>query len=60
MNRDADKWKDMDGNELFTPIEKQIRRQIWGSCCIADKLSAVWLGARRSIQFMTLYDWLPS
>ncbi|EKM48188.1 uncharacterized protein PHACADRAFT_214916 [Phanerochaete carnosa HHB-10118-sp] len=44
MNRDADKWKDDRGNDIFTPVEKQIRRQIWSSCCIADKLSAIWLG----------------
>ena len=37
MNRDADKWKDGRGNDLFTPVEKQIRKQIWWSCCIADK-----------------------
>ncbi|EKM48015.1 uncharacterized protein PHACADRAFT_214992 [Phanerochaete carnosa HHB-10118-sp] len=37
MNRDADKWKDDRGNDIFTPVEKQIRRQIWSSCCIADK-----------------------
>ena len=39
MNRDADKWKDVDGRDLFTPVEKQIRKQIWGACCVADKLS---------------------
>ncbi|KIP10141.1 hypothetical protein PHLGIDRAFT_11523 [Phlebiopsis gigantea 11061_1 CR5-6] len=44
MNRDADGWKDGCGNDLFTPVEKQIRRQIWWSCCIADKLSSTWLG----------------
>lgn len=44
MNRDADKWKDGQGNDIFTPVEKQIRRQIWWACCIADKCSAVWLG----------------
>ena len=37
MNRDSDKWKDGRGNDIFTPVEKQIRRQIWWSCCIADK-----------------------
>ncbi|KAI0697535.1 fungal-specific transcription factor domain-containing protein [Cytidiella melzeri] len=44
MNRDADNWKDASGHDLFTAIEKQTRRQIWWSCCIADKMSAVWLG----------------
>ncbi|OBZ79157.1 Nitrogen assimilation transcription factor nirA [Grifola frondosa] len=43
MNRDADRW--MDGaNELFSPVEKQIRKHIWWSCCTADKFSAIWLG----------------
>ena len=37
MNRDADRWRDADGRELFGPIERQIRKQIWWSCCLADK-----------------------
>ncbi|KAF7793390.1 hypothetical protein EIP86_004502 [Pleurotus ostreatoroseus] len=37
MNRDADGWKDSHGNDLFNPIEKQTRKQIWWSCCTADK-----------------------
>lgn len=37
MNRDSDGWKDAQGRDIFTPVEKQIRRQIWWSCCIADK-----------------------
>ncbi|KAL4241803.1 Transcriptional Regulatory Element [Abortiporus biennis] len=44
MNRDADQWKNASGQHLFSPAERQIRKQIWWSCCIADKLSAVWLG----------------
>jgi len=43
MNRNADRWSDR-GKELFTPVEKQIRKQLWWSCCITDKLSAMWMG----------------
>ncbi|KAI1788821.1 fungal-specific transcription factor domain-containing protein [Ganoderma leucocontextum] len=44
MNRNADNWT-IDGKQpLFTEVEKQIRKHIWWSCCISDKLSAVWLG----------------
>ncbi|OCH86052.1 hypothetical protein OBBRIDRAFT_761980 [Obba rivulosa] len=43
MNRNADNWTNED-RELFSPIEKQIRKQMWWSCCITDKLSAIWLG----------------
>lgn len=43
MNRNADNWKDR-GRDIFTPVEKQLRKQIWWSCCITDKLSAMWMG----------------
>ncbi|TFK94392.1 hypothetical protein K466DRAFT_476476 [Polyporus arcularius HHB13444] len=44
MNRNADNWT-IDGTRpIFTDVEKQIRKHIWWSCCISDKLSAVWLG----------------
>ncbi|KAI8994086.1 fungal-specific transcription factor domain-containing protein [Trametes punicea] len=43
MNRDPDKWTH-DGRELFTEKEKEIRKRIWWSCCIADKFSALSLG----------------
>ncbi|EMD41895.1 hypothetical protein CERSUDRAFT_120801 [Gelatoporia subvermispora B] len=43
MNRNADNWTNED-RELFSPVEKQMRKQIWWSCCITDKLSAIWLG----------------
>ncbi|CCM04446.1 uncharacterized protein FIBRA_06626 [Fibroporia radiculosa] len=48
MNRNADKWTS-NGRELFTPVEKQRRKQIWWSCCMTDKLSAMWMG--RPIMF---------
>ncbi|KAI0094285.1 fungal-specific transcription factor domain-containing protein [Irpex rosettiformis] len=44
LNRDAENWKDENGQDLFSPIEKQIRRQIWWSCCISDKICSTWLG----------------
>ncbi|PIL31806.1 transcription factor [Ganoderma sinense ZZ0214-1] len=44
MNRNADNWTIDGKHPLFTDVEKQIRKHIWWSCCISDKLSAVWLG----------------
>ena len=36
LNRNADNWK-YEGRDLFSPTEKQIRKQIWWSVCITDK-----------------------
>ncbi|KAI0652011.1 fungal-specific transcription factor domain-containing protein [Trametes meyenii] len=44
MNRNADNWTTDGTTPVFTDAEKQIRKHIWWSCCICDKLSAVWLG----------------
>ncbi|KAI0639571.1 fungal-specific transcription factor domain-containing protein [Trametes polyzona] len=44
MNRNADSWTTDGKTPVFTNAEKQIRKHIWWSCCICDKLSAVWLG----------------
>ncbi|KAI0669742.1 fungal-specific transcription factor domain-containing protein [Trametes maxima] len=44
MNRNADSWTTDGTTPVFTDSEKQIRKHIWWSCCICDKLSAVWLG----------------
>ncbi|TBU34755.1 fungal-specific transcription factor domain-containing protein [Dichomitus squalens] len=44
MNRNADNWTTDGKQYVFTEVEKQIRKHIWWSCCISDKLSAVWLG----------------
>ncbi|KAI0801106.1 fungal-specific transcription factor domain-containing protein [Fomes fomentarius] len=44
MNRNADYWTTDGKQPIFTDVEKQIRKHIWWSCCISDKLSAVWLG----------------
>ncbi len=41
LNRDGDNWKDSSGRDVWTPIEKQIRKQIWWSCCITDKCVAI-------------------
>ncbi|TFY70003.1 hypothetical protein EVJ58_g92 [Rhodofomes roseus] len=43
LNRNADKWR-YEGHDLFSPTEKQIRKQIWWATCIIDKLSAMWMG----------------
>ncbi|THH33158.1 hypothetical protein EUX98_g1067 [Antrodiella citrinella] len=44
MNHNADEWKDSRGEFLFSIPDRQARRQIWASCCIADKLSSIWQG----------------
>ncbi|KAI0830473.1 fungal-specific transcription factor domain-containing protein [Trametes gibbosa] len=44
MNRTTDSWTTDGKTPVFTSAEKQIRKHIWWSCCICDKLSAVWLG----------------
>jgi hypothetical protein len=36
LNRSADKWTS-NGNELFTNVERQVRKRIWWACCITDK-----------------------
>jgi hypothetical protein len=36
LNQNSDKWQ-FRGADLFSPEEKQIRKQIWWSCCLADK-----------------------
>ncbi|KAH9937305.1 fungal-specific transcription factor domain-containing protein [Fomitopsis serialis] len=43
LNRNSDKWI-YKGKDLFSPVEKQIRKQIWWSACVTDKLSAMWMG----------------
>ncbi|KAI0962057.1 hypothetical protein AcV7_000982 [Taiwanofungus camphoratus] len=43
LNRNADNWTEH-GQPLFSPVEKQTRKQIWWCCCITDKLSAMWMG----------------
>ncbi|KAH9944251.1 fungal-specific transcription factor domain-containing protein [Epithele typhae] len=44
INRNTESWT-VDGKQpLFSDVEKQIRKHIWWSCCMSDKLSAVWLG----------------
>jgi hypothetical protein len=43
LNRNADKWQ-YRGNDLFTPQEKQMRKQLWFACVMADEYSAVYMG----------------
>lgn len=43
LNRNADKWR-YRGNDLFTPQEKQMRKQLWFACVMADEYSAVYMG----------------
>ncbi|CDO77633.1 hypothetical protein BN946_scf184946.g27 [Trametes cinnabarina] len=49
LNRNPDKWE-RNGRELFSAKEKEIRKQIWWSCCIADKFSALSLGRTIAIR----------
>lgn len=39
LNRNADNWTEH-GQPLFSPVEKQTRKQIWWCCCITDKCVA--------------------
>lgn len=48
MNQNADEWRDSRGEPLFSLVDRHARRQIWASCCIADKLSSIWLGELNS------------
>ena len=43
LNRNADKWQ-YRGNDLFTSQEKQMRKQLWFACVMADDYSAVYMG----------------
>ncbi|KAK7695174.1 hypothetical protein QCA50_002364 [Cerrena zonata] len=44
MNHDADHWKTAKGAPVFSVEDRAARKRIWWACCIADKLSSVWLG----------------
>ncbi|TFY75036.1 hypothetical protein EWM64_g8976, partial [Hericium alpestre] len=48
LNRDAANWQ-VNGGKLFSPIELQVRRQIWWACNRADKHTAVWMGRQPTI-----------
>ncbi|KZT75005.1 hypothetical protein DAEQUDRAFT_720214 [Daedalea quercina L-15889] len=39
----TDNWS-YEGKDVFSPVEKQIRKKIWWSACMTDKLSAMWMG----------------
>ncbi|KAF7966216.1 hypothetical protein HWV62_39477, partial [Athelia sp. TMB] len=43
LNRNSDKWQ-YRGAPLFGASEKQMRKQIWFGCVIADEYSAVYMG----------------
>jgi len=43
LNRNADKWQ-YRGVDLFTAQEKQMRKQLWFACVMADEYSAVYMG----------------
>jgi hypothetical protein len=43
LNRNADKWQ-YRGVDLFSSQEKQMRKQIWFACVMADEYSAVYMG----------------
>jgi hypothetical protein len=46
LNRNADKWQ-YRGTDLFTPQEKQMRKQLWFACVMADEYSAVYMGKQQ-------------
>lgn len=43
LNRNADKWQ-YKGADLFSPSEKQMRKQVWYGCIMADEYSSVYMG----------------
>lgn len=43
LNRNSDKWS-YRGTDLFSPVEKQMRKQIWFACMLVDEYSAVYMG----------------
>jgi Fungal specific transcription factor domain len=43
LNRNADRWQ-YRGNDLFNSQEKQMRKQLWFACVMADEYSAVYMG----------------
>jgi hypothetical protein len=48
LNRNADKWQ-YRGNDLFNSQEKQMRKQLWFACVMADEYSAVYMGQQTSL-----------
>ncbi|KAF9469792.1 fungal-specific transcription factor domain-containing protein [Collybia nuda] len=42
LNCDSSTWK-IHGHKLFSPEEIQTRRQIWWSCCLADRYGSVYM-----------------
>lgn len=49
LNRSADKWK-INGRDIFTKVEKQVRKRIWWACCITDKIYGIYMGRAASIR----------
>ncbi|KAI6047865.1 fungal-specific transcription factor domain-containing protein [Pisolithus marmoratus] len=43
LNRSADNWQ-CNGKRMFSAEESQVRKQIWWTCCIADKYSSIYMG----------------
>ncbi|KAF9074901.1 fungal-specific transcription factor domain-containing protein [Rhodocollybia butyracea] len=43
LHRNSDSWKQHSHN-LFSKEETQTRRQIWWSCCLADRYGSVYMG----------------
>lgn len=55
LNRHADKWQ-YRGADLFNAEEKQLRKQIWFGCVIADEYSAVYMGRSSSTCLCYVYS----
>jgi len=43
LNCDSSKWK-LNGHDLFSPEETQIRRQTWWAACMCDRYGALYMG----------------
>lgn len=57
LNRNADKWQ-YRGADLFSPEDKQMRKQVWYGCIMADEYSSVYMGKclRMVLLFMLIPD----
>lgn len=48
LNCAGDNWR-LNGSEMFSPLENQIRKRIWWACCIAESHICSFMGRPMSI-----------
>ncbi|OCH89005.1 hypothetical protein OBBRIDRAFT_794671 [Obba rivulosa] len=49
LNRNADRWQ-IDGRDLFSSSQKELRNRIWWACCLGDRYSSIFLGRPMTIR----------